>query len=243
VWGAVLDGGWKAHASHQTAAWLWGWGEAPDTIEVTSTTNRKRDSEGYVLHRSKFDDGVTKRHRLPTSSPLRVLAELGATLPRSSVESCLDEFLNRKHVSINAVVGWRTAHAGKGRRGVGVLGQILEDRLLDGAMTDSQLEAQFARLLARHRIDGFELHRRVRAGKKSFEVDFAHVASKVAVELDGFGYHGNRVAFERDRRRDVELAIAIAGWVVLRFTWRDIVDRPDAVVQQILAVLASRQAA
>jgi very-short-patch-repair endonuclease len=36
------------------------------------------------------------------------------------------------------------------------------------------------------------------------------------VEVDGYGVHGHRAAFERDRRRDQVLAAA--GYTVLRVT-------------------------
>ncbi len=54
---------------------------------------------------------------------------------------------------------------------------------------------------------------------------------KLIVEIDGFAYHGDRDAFERDRQR-LNLLTA-AGWTVLRFTWRQIHDDPAAVVAQI----------
>ncbi len=54
---------------------------------------------------------------------------------------------------------------------------------------------------------------------------------KLIVEIDGFAYHGDRDAFERDRQR-LNILTA-AGWTVLRFTWRQIHDDPAAVVAQI----------
>ncbi len=41
--------------------------------------------------------------------------------------------------------------------------------------------------------------------------------------MDGYAYHRSPSAFENDRERDVRLQIA--GWRVMRFTWRQITDR------------------
>lgn len=39
---------------------------------------------------------------------------------------------------------------------------------------------------------------------------------KIAVEVDGFAWHANQTAFQRDRERDRELQLA--GYTVLRYT-------------------------
>ena len=48
------------------------------------------------------------------------------------------------------------------------------------------------------------------------------------VETDGFNDHGTRDAFKTDRRRDVHL-FTTYGLVTLRFTYEDVVERPDYV--------------
>jgi very-short-patch-repair endonuclease len=60
--------------------------------------------------------------------------------------------------------------------------------------------------------------------------------SALVVEIDGFAYHSGRGAFERDLRRDAELAAA--GWTVIRVTWRQLVEEPPAVVALLAAALA-----
>ena len=48
-----------------------------------------------------------------------------------------------------------------------------------------------------------------------------------AQQTDGWGSHGTRQAFENDRRRD--RLLSLAGWTVVRFTWRDVEREPDDV--------------
>jgi very-short-patch-repair endonuclease len=59
----------------------------------------------------------------------------------------------------------------------------------------------------------------------------------VVVELDGDEYHGDRAAFQRDRRRDV--ALQVAGFRALRFSHRRLVDEPDYVIAELRQALAS----
>jgi very-short-patch-repair endonuclease len=238
---AVLSAGSTARASHASAAWLWGFGPVPDVFDVTSRPNVQLRDGAFRHHRSRIDAVSTVRTGIVCSSPLQTLGELGGVARERNVEACLDDFVRRKLASVSAVVGWRTERGGHGRRGFGVLGAVLERRLVDGHMTDSQLEALFARLVAGSSVDGFEMHRRIRTGNQFVVVDFCHVEARVVIELDGFAFHGNEVAFQRDRQRDANLTAD--GWTVLRFTWRDVVDRPTIVLDQIRRTIQSRRRA
>ncbi|MFE7410042.1 hypothetical protein [Streptomyces laurentii] len=63
----------------------------------------------------------------------------------------------------------------------------------------------------------------------------------LAVEIEGFAYHGSRAAHERDVRRFNELQNCPGVRRVLRFTAREAFDHPDrmtATVRTALAALA-----
>jgi very-short-patch-repair endonuclease len=79
----------------------------------------------------------------------------------------------------------------------------------------------------------------VRLGTHTAYLDLAVDDVRVGVELDGAAYHDGAAAREHDRRRDV--ALAAAGWVVLRFGYRRVVDDPDGVRREVSAVLAVRR--
>jgi very-short-patch-repair endonuclease len=57
------------------------------------------------------------------------------------------------------------------------------------------------------------------------------------VEVDGYAFHSSRSSFERDRRKDLELSAA--GYRVLRVTWRQINEEPEALVATLAAALAA----
>ena len=61
----------------------------------------------------------------------------------------------------------------------------------------------------------------------------------VALEFDGYGVHLRSLeAFEHDRERQNE--VEILGWHVLRFTQRQVRDRPRQVAGQVRRMLGSR---
>ena len=69
------------------------------------------------------------------------------------------------------------------------------------------------------------------------EVDFLWVDQRLVLEVDGFDHHADREAFERDRRRDAQLVAA--GFRVVRITWRQLTQEPEAVVARLARALWS----
>jgi very-short-patch-repair endonuclease len=69
-----------------------------------------------------------------------------------------------------------------------------------------------------------------------YVVDVLWPEHRLVVEVDGYRYHGHRGAFERDRRRDQELAAA--GYRVIHVTWLQLRDQPIAVITSIAQALA-----
>jgi hypothetical protein len=94
----------------------------------------------------------------------------------------------------------------------------LEERLLD--LCDSE---GLPRPIMNGRIAGLE-------------VDACWPEAMLVVELDGYAYHRSPSAFEADRARDVRLTVA--GYRVLRFTYRQLVDEPQIVAAAIRRLLA-----
>ena len=72
-----------------------------------------------------------------------------------------------------------------------------------------------------------------------YVVDFLWPDKSLIVEVDGWGSHGTRSAFEEDRARDARLAVL--GYEVVRFTWRQIIDGPGEVAKTIRALVRARQ--
>ncbi len=69
------------------------------------------------------------------------------------------------------------------------------------------------------------------------EVDLLWPERRLVVEADGRAFHDNPVAFDRDRRRDRDLALG--GYRVLRITWAQIDDEPEKTIATIRRLLTN----
>lgn len=77
----------------------------------------------------------------------------------------------------------------------------------------------------------------VKLNERSYRIDYAIFGSeiKIAVELDGFEFHGSRQAFSYDRLRQNDLQAA--GWTILRFSYDSLRCETVRCVMQLQAVL------
>jgi very-short-patch-repair endonuclease len=233
---ACLAAGRQAMASHRAAALLWGFEGVDPVAEICVPRDRYLRLDGVTVHR--MADGYTGslRNGVPVTQPARTLVDLGAVATEQQVDEALTQALVRRLVSVDGVREALDAVARKGRAGVGPLRESLNYR--DPKHPDGQLEPRMQRLLRRHGLPSaqfqFEVLPRTR-------VDFAYPGRRLAIEVDGYGPHAGRAAFQRDRTRQNRLVAA--GWTVLRYTWVDVVKRPNYVAAQLRGMLARERAA
>jgi len=107
--------------------------------------------------------------------------------------------------------------------------------LADGYV-DSFLESMLRALLLEAGIDGFEPQVGVECGSLRVRVDLGHRKARVALEADSFEFHGSRAALAADCRRYDELVAA--GWLVLRFSYEQILSDAAWVVEMVCRTLA-----
>ena len=101
--------------------------------------------------------------------------------------------------------------------------------------THAESEHRFVALLREAGITGWRANHLVRIGGRRYFIDVAFPRALLAIEVDGLAHHSDRLAFQRDRRRQNDLVAA--GWTILRFTWDDLVHRPHDVIARIVAAL------
>ena len=70
----------------------------------------------------------------------------------------------------------------------------------------------------------------------AIRADFLWRSRRLIVETDGWGSHGTRQGFERDRYRDQR--VRLAGWEPVRFTRRQVLHDPGWVAATTAALLA-----
>jgi very-short-patch-repair endonuclease len=98
----------------------------------------------------------------------------------------------------------------------------------------SELEARMLSLCRHHRLPQPEVNVKV----DRYVVDFLWADQSLIVEVDGWESHRTRSAFEEDRARDARLAVL--GYEVIRFTWRQVTRDAPSVARTIRALLQSR---
>ncbi len=69
-------------------------------------------------------------------------------------------------------------------------------------------------------------------------VDFAYPDCKIAIEVVGWGFHSGRQRWERDVKR--RTLLESRGWMVSEFTWDEVVNHPERVIETISRALAAR---
>jgi hypothetical protein len=228
---AVLACGDGAVLSHTSAAVHWGLlTYDPPQPHVTAPAS-KAGAPGIRLHRTRsLDARDTTTHRgIPITTLARTLLDLAATAPRNHLEHALGQALRNELYDHGAIVDVLERH--RGRRGTKALLRVTGD---DPAFTRSALERRFLTLCRRAGLPRPLVNHTLTAlDHEPYEVDFFFPAHRLVVEIDGWRDHGTRVAFERDRAKDA--ALVAAGYAVLRFTKRQIVEDPDTVAQRVRA--------
>jgi very-short-patch-repair endonuclease len=228
---ALLACGSTALLSHTSAAALWGLMPArSDIVEVTTPGGHCRRHRGVRSHRALelvAEDG-RRRRRLPLTAPARTLLDIASVVDGHTLERALNEaFVQRltRLTEIRALLQRLRHHSGS---------RALRDlvgRLEGPSMTRSEAEQRLLALLA---AAGLPMPvTNVRVGR--YEVDALWKHHRLVVEVDGYAFHSTRAAFERDRARDGELQAR--GLRVLRVTWRQLVDEPEATVGRIARLL------
>jgi very-short-patch-repair endonuclease len=234
---AVLALGGDAVLSHESAAAAWGLRRGDGgAIHVTVSRGGRARRPGLVVHRSGTltPAQMTTRGGIPVSTPGRAVLDLAAAgLRGRRLERLLDraEALVLDFGDVHEVL--RTHPR---RPGATALAELLSRHTPGTIVTRSEMEERFLEVCDRHAIPRPRVNTRV-AG---FEVDFAWRAERLAVEVDGYAFHRSRGAFEDDRARDV--ALVLAGFRVLRFTWAQLTRRPGYVPRALRTALSGRRA-
>ncbi len=233
---AVLACGDGAVLSHRSAAELWNLRpSSPAAIDVTAIGRTRHHRPRLIVHRPRrFEpEDRTMLGGIPVTAVPRTLLDLAEVSPRGL----------RKAIEKADLIGIFDLQAveellerSRGRHGVrplrSELGKLHQS--ISTQYTRSELERALLRLCCRARIPTPSMNYSV----EGLEVDAVWPAARLAVEMDGFEYHRTVAAFERDRRRDEVLQLA--GYQVIRFTYRRLKADPDGIARTVRSMLQKR---
>ncbi len=228
---AVLACGKNVFVSHRAAAALWGLAEDQAAlVDVTAVGRGCRSRSGIAVHRlPELDPGDrSEKSGIPVTSPARTLLDFSSRASADERERAIAEAYALKLVTESAL---RAAIARAPLRpGATLLGAEL-DREGGPRWTQSEAERRMLRLIR----DAGLPPPRTQVRVAGWPADFLWAQHRLIVEVDGYDYHGHRAAFERDRKRDA--AHVLAGYRVIRVTWRQLNDEPLAVATTIARAL------
>lgn len=235
----LLSLGPTAAARGRTAAALRGWGllvEPARTVEVAVPHGRSHTRAGGVQVQRRRHGALTEWIPLPGSHPVQVTAAVQTAvdcalgLPLLEAVVACDSALRSGQVDLEEL--GRAVAALPGRRDARRARQVVT---LCDPLSGSVLESVYRVRAVLAGIDGHtSQYVMCDLPGQHVRVDFCYREAGLVVEVDGGKWHQNPV---RDRARDNLLAAL--GWRVLRFSWAEVVHKPDAVMASVAAALSA----
>ena len=224
---AVFACGPGAVLSHRSVADQWGiLATSRAAIDVTVATRGGRPRRpGIDLHcvRRLDERDITSLNGIPATTVARTLVDLCAVVPPRMIERALEQSYVLRLVEPGAIED--ALERATGRR-TAPLRRLLAVERRAPTLTRSELEEAFLALCRRGGLPDPE----VNVHLHGYEVDFLWRAQRRVVEVDGYAFHSMRGAFERDRRKDVDLELA--GFPVTRFTHDQVIYNPDETLRR-----------
>jgi hypothetical protein len=211
-------------------------------IEVTSDQHRTQRIQGVVAHYTSrwLPEDLTSVDGIRCTDPYRTFIDLGADLSERHHEELLDA-LEHAGIIERAQLEDRLARIRvQGRNGVGYTARLLERRSSIRRLPTNALERRFLRIVEHAGLPTPECQVSVRLPDGTIAVlDFLWPVGLLAVETDGHGSHATRTARAHDNRRSA--ALLELGIEVIRFTWEDVQDDPQAVAGSLRRNLERRR--
>jgi hypothetical protein len=211
---ACWAGGFRAVASHRSAAALWGLkGGRRHIAEITCPRWRRARHDGLVVHEQKALDPAdcTIVDGIPVTGPDLTLLGIAATCTPSVLEMALDRAENDGLVTPSSVRSLLRRMARPGRPGIVALRTLLDSRSPEDGIPASERETMLRQGLRAHGLPEPTLQHRIEKGGVFLgRVDAAYPDARIAIEYDSYEFHGGRLALVRDSERRTKLLAA--GW-------------------------------
>lgn len=229
---ALLACGKGSAISHWSAAAIWQLSDRVRAkVEVIMHDVVRSRRPGIVVHRATTlrQDEVTRLEGVAVTTIPRTLLDLASVATQRQLERALAQAEHERALSpevLGAMLTRHPNHPGRGRL------QALLESDMEPAFTRSEAEERMLALIRKSKLRAPETNVRV----QDCEVDFLWRIEQLVVEVDGFAFHRAKHSFEIDRRRDADLAAG--GFRVMRVTWRQIAEEPEALLVRLAQALA-----
>ena len=235
---AVLACGPGAVLSYFSAGHHWGICGSRGPIEVLRQSGgfHPKGHRGVKLHQTRRLEPyeVTIERGIPVAVMERVLLDLAARTDAKRLERVFVQAYKSEGFSWSRL--GRIINRRRGCKGVGKLRRIALEVDPEALETKSAPEVD---LLALYRQADMPTPA-VNVLVEGHLVDFLWAEQKVIVETDSWSHHGDPLAFEKDRQRDVDLIAA--GYDVHRTTYKMLERNPDPFLRNVHRALLTRTA-
>ncbi len=209
--------------SHLSAAAYWGWAvkTPPTQPDVTVPAKRRVTADrrnGVTLH---WRDLSPIDRAGPVTSPLRTVLDCARDLPFDEALAVADSALRSGRLSRDGLMTAAETAPSRGRQ------RCLRVARHADARAANPFESVL-RALA-HDVAGLDLVPQVELDLDVLRCrpDLVDRRRKVVAEAESWEFHGHRSALRKDCRRYTVLALH--GWLVLRFSWEDVMFQPRFV--------------
>jgi very-short-patch-repair endonuclease len=225
---AVLSLGAGAALSHRSAAAVWSFAEpARGAIDVTVAGRKPRPRPRVRVHRvvQLAPEDFRSKSNIAITAPARTVIDYAVSATARELERAIAEARVLRLLTDRALR--RALSRAPPNHPGAVAVRALLDRQADPRFTRSEGEREMLSLIRAAKLPEPEVNARL----NGLEVDFLWRAERLVLEVDGYGFHGHRGAFETDRERSQILAATSIR--VSRATWRQLVDEPFAVIARL----------
>jgi very-short-patch-repair endonuclease len=219
----------SAVLSHRSAAQFHGWAQKspPRLPELTVAKNRHLAVEqrrGVVIHRASLESSDIDG---PATTARRTIADCLRSLPEDEALAIADSVLRSHAETSSSLRAFVSTLQGPGSRQANRVAAAANGLSTNPFETELRRLAMMAGLDVRPQVP-------VYAGHFLGKPDLVDVGRRIILEADSFEWHGSRRALVRDARRYNNFVIA--GWLVLRFAWEDVMHHPDDVIRALEAL-------
>lgn len=169
------------------------------------------------------------------TTPTRTLIDLAGVVGEDNLQEAFENGWVRELINLPRLSRRLELVRRRGRKGVGVLADLIDEADGGTRLTRSVLERRYLRESAAAGLPIPELQFPVSVAERNYRIDFAYPQHKLAIELDGWRFHGGRSDWVADIARSN--ALVAEGWRVLRGTWKDVEEHPNDLLQRVRQAL------
>jgi hypothetical protein len=235
---AVLACGPGAAVSHRSAAALRGLRRTERSgIDVTVPGRSCRRHAGIDIHRSTTlrPEDVTCVKAIPCTTIARTILDVAEVIKPRQLEAVFEQADQEGVLDLRALneqVALSPTRVGASR-----VNKLIDEYEFGRGVTWSELERDFKAMIAPAGIPMPLINHFIVLddGEEAIRRDFYWPEYRLIVETDGWRTHRTRAAVERDRRNDQRLTLA--GFTVVRMTYRQIHREPARMVAIILELI------